>query len=196
MELSLLAAGGIGAIKGTNFGWGLWCLADPQISLVSMFFLFLGACVAAAGPLHWGWLTLTVVGIFYIEVAKNASGEIFDSGAVPSVPPEHLTPFSCGKRVLVEGLLPCGQTIGIVVVAHLFGIVIGMVIVVYCEPMALWLGMIGIGAAYFYNGAPLCSGRWRGFADRQLTPPAILATLEIRNSGAGAPCPEGEKADR
>jgi len=120
--------------------------------------LFLGACAAAAaGPLHWGWLALTVIGIFCIEVAKNASGEIFDydSGADPGVAPEHRTPFSGGKRVLVEGLLTRGQTIGIAAVAYLLGIVIGLVIVVYREPMVLWLGMIGVGAAYFYNAAPL-----------------------------------------
>lgn len=141
-----------------NFGLGLWRLADPKISLASLASLFLGACAAAAeGPLHWGWLALTVLGIFCIEVAKNASGEIFDfdSGADPGVAPEHLTPFSGGKRVLVEALLTRNQTIGIAAVTYLFGIAIGMVIVLYREPMVLWLGVIGVGAAYFYNGAPL-----------------------------------------
>ena len=142
----------------TNFASGLWRLADPKISLASMASLFLGACAAAAvGPLHWGWLALTVAGIFCIEVAKNASGEIFDfdSGADPGVAPEHRTPFSGGKRVLVEGLLTRGQTIGIAAVTYLLGIAIGIVIVVYREPMVLWLGMIGVGAAYYYNAAPL-----------------------------------------
>jgi 1,4-dihydroxy-2-naphthoate octaprenyltransferase len=90
-------------------------------------------------------------------VAKNASGEIFDfdSGADPGVAPEHLSPFSGGKRVLVEGLLTRQQTIGIAAVFYLLGIAIGMVIVLYREPMVLWLGMIGVGAAYFYNAAPL-----------------------------------------
>lgn len=142
----------------TNFASGFWRLADPKISLASMASLFLGACAAgAAGPLHWGWLALTVLGIFCIEVAKNASGEIFDfdSGTDPGVAPEHRTPFSGGKRVLVEGLLTRKQTIGIAAVSYLLGIAIGLVIVVYREPMVLWLGMIGVGAAYFYNAAPL-----------------------------------------
>ncbi len=143
---------------GTNFGLGLWHLVDPKISLASMASLFLGACVAAAeGPLHWGWLALTVFGVFCIEVAKNASGEIFDfdSGADPGVAREDLTPFSGGKRVLVEALLTRGQTIGIAGVTYLLGIAIGMVIVLYREPMVLWLGIIGVGAAYSYNGFPL-----------------------------------------
>ena len=142
----------------TNFRMGLWRLADPKISLASMASLFLGACAAAAeGPLHWDWLALTVFGIFCIEVAKNASGEIFDfdSGTDPGVAPEHRTPFSGGKRVLVEGLLSRQQTIGIAAVTYLMGIAAGMIIVFYREPMVLELGLIGVGAAYFYNGYPL-----------------------------------------
>jgi 1,4-dihydroxy-2-naphthoate octaprenyltransferase len=67
-----------------DFAAGLWRLADPKISLASMVSIFLGACAAAAvGAINYLWLALTVVGIFTIEVAKNASGEIFDfdSGA-------------------------------------------------------------------------------------------------------------------
>lgn len=141
-----------------NFGAGLWRLADPKISLASMASLFLGACAAFAdGPVHWGWLAVTVLGIFCIEVAKNASGEIFDfdSGTDPGVAPEELTPFSGGKRVLVEGLLSRGQTLGIAAVAYLLGIVAGLVIVFYREPLVLWLGIIGVGTAYSYNGSPL-----------------------------------------
>lgn len=141
-----------------NFGAGLWRLADPKISLASMASLFLGACAASVdGPVHWGWLAVTVLGIFCIEVAKNASGEIFDfdSGTDPGVAPEDLTPFSGGKRVLVEGLLSRGQTIGIAAVAYILGIIAGLVIVFYREPLVLWLGIIGVGTAYSYNGSPL-----------------------------------------
>jgi 1,4-dihydroxy-2-naphthoate octaprenyltransferase len=68
----------------TTFGTGLWRLADPKISLASMASMALGAAASAHdGPLAWGWLALTVCGVFFIEVAKNASGELFDfdSGA-------------------------------------------------------------------------------------------------------------------
>ena len=170
----------------TNFASGLWRLADPKISLASMASLFLGACAsAAAGPLHWGWLALTVLGIFCIEVAKNASGEIFDfdSGADPGVAPEHLTPFSGGKRVLVEALLTRRQTIGIAAVTYLLGIAIGLAIVVYREPMVLWLGMIGVGAAYFYNGAPLRAGvPGTGGVDRRV----LLRSLDLQWDVSGA----------
>jgi 1,4-dihydroxy-2-naphthoate polyprenyltransferase len=67
-----------------NLAAGFWRLADPKISLASMASVFLGACAAAAnGRISFFWLTITIAGIFAIEVAKNASGEIFDfdSGA-------------------------------------------------------------------------------------------------------------------
>ncbi len=55
---------------------GFWRLADPKISLASMASIFLGACAAAAdGSLHVGWLIVAVLGIFAIEVAKNASAK-------------------------------------------------------------------------------------------------------------------------
>ncbi len=49
---------------------GIWRLADPKITLASMASLFLGTCAAARdGPLSGGWLALTVLGIFVLEVA-------------------------------------------------------------------------------------------------------------------------------
>ena len=96
------------------FWSGLWRLADPKISLASFASLFLGTCAAARdGGISWGWLAITVLGIFAIEVAKNASGEIFDLGTDGAVEPEDRSPFSGGKRVLVDHLLTRNQTIGI-----------------------------------------------------------------------------------
>ena len=98
----------------SNFWAGFWRLADPKISLASFAGMFLGACAAAGDrALSWGWLLLTVFGIFAIEIAKNASGEIvdFDSGTDQAVLPDDRCPFSGGKRVLVDRLLTRGQTI-------------------------------------------------------------------------------------
>ena len=95
-----------------NFWAGFWRLADPKISLASFAGLFLGACVAAReGGLSWGWLWPSVFGIFCIEVAKNASGEIvdFESGTDRAVLPEDRSPFSGGKRVLVDGFSPAAK---------------------------------------------------------------------------------------
>jgi len=140
-----------------NFCTGLWRLADPKISLASFAAMFLGACAAARdGALSWKWLALTVLGIFLIEIAKNASGEIvdFDSGTDQAVTTEDRSPFSGGKRVLIDGLLTRRQTISIAAVSYLLGIAAGLLIVAYREPQILWLGVVGVGLAYFYHAPP------------------------------------------
>lgn len=120
--------------------------------------IFLGACAAAVqGPLHFGWLAVTLLGIFAIEVAKNASGEIFDfdSGADLAVAPPDRTPFSGGKRVLVDGLLTRGETAMISLIAYLIGVGAGCWIVAAREPKILWIGIIGVVCAYLYHAPPL-----------------------------------------
>ena len=115
-----------------DFSAGFWRLADPKISLASMSSIFLGACAAAFdGPLHIGWLALTVFGIFAIEVAKNASGEIFDfdSGTDQAVMREDRSPFSGGKRVLVEHLLTHRQTVCLAAGGYALGIIAGLIVV-------------------------------------------------------------------
>lgn len=148
----------IAAIRSAVPGWGYWCLADPKISLASLASIFLGACGAAAqGSLSWVWLTLTVIGILSIEIAKNASGEIvdYDSGADLGVTEEDRTPFSGGKRVLVDGLLTRSQTSGIAATHYLLAVIVGSAIVLMREPRIAWLGLVGVACAYFYHSRPL-----------------------------------------
>ena len=131
-----------------NFGVGLWRLADPKVSLASFASLFLG--LAAAGtqaPLAWSWLVLTVAGIFAVEVAKNASGE--------AVSNEDRSPFSGGKRVLVDSLLSRRQTWAIALGGYSLAIVIGLLICVMLEPRVLTIGIAGTALAFFYHAPPL-----------------------------------------
>lgn len=140
-----------------TFWQGFWRLADPKISLASFASMFLGACAAAVtGPLHFGWLAVTVLGIFAIEIAKNASGEIFDwnSGNDQAVKEEDRSPFSGGKRVLIDNLLTKDQTAGIALVCYLLGSLAGLSITMWREPRALWLGIAGVALAYFYHAPP------------------------------------------
>lgn len=141
----------------TNVSAGIWRLADPKISLASMASMFLGAAAAARdGPLAPGWLALTVAGVFCIEVAKNASGEVvdFDSGTDLAIATEDLSPFSGGKRVLVDGLLTKGQTMAVAAVSYALGIAIGLVIVFVRDSQVWWLGVLGVACAYFYHAPP------------------------------------------
>lgn len=150
-----------------DFWSGVWRLADPKITLASAASLFVGACAAAAdGPLEWGWLGAAAAGIFFLEAAKNASGEIFDfdSGADLAVEDKDRSPFSGGKRVLVDGILSRGQTITVAAAAYALGAAIGLFIVVWKEPRVLALGLAGVILAYGYHAPPLRLS-YRGFGE-------------------------------
>lgn len=142
----------------SSFPAGCWRLADPKISLASFASLLLGLCAAAAaGPIDWGWFALTFLAVFAIEIAKNASGEMFDfdSGADPAVAERDRSPFSGGKRVLVDRLLTRGQTIGIAAGAYAAAIALGSAIVFGRAPAVLVLGIVGLALAYEYQAPPL-----------------------------------------
>lgn len=143
----------------TSLSLGVWRLADPKISLASFASVFLGTCAAVAAG-HWsaGWLLLAVVpAVHAIEIAKNASGEIFDfdSGVDLAVEPHQRSPFSGGKRVLVDRILSRRQTAGIALVGYVLGTALGLSLVVGRAPQLLWVGMAGVGAAFFYHAPPL-----------------------------------------
>jgi len=171
-----------------SFRRGLWRLADPKISLASMAGMFLGAAAAArGGALSPGWLALTVAGIFAIEVAKNASGEIFDfdSGTDRAVAPEERTPFSGGKRVLVDGLLSRGQTKAIAWTGYLLGAAAGIAIALLREPAVLVFGAAGLALAFFYHAPPLRLS-YRGWGEAAVAAvygPLIVLGTEVVQRG-------------
>lgn len=150
-----------------DFSAGFWRLADPKITLASMASIFLGACCAARDSrVALGWLALTILGIFAIEVAKNASGEIFDfdSGTDLMIREEDRSPFSGGKRVLVDGLLSRAETRYIAAAFYSVGCCIGLFIFVMRTHDVLWLGLLGVGCAYFYHAPPI-SLSYRGLGE-------------------------------
>jgi 1,4-dihydroxy-2-naphthoate octaprenyltransferase len=137
---------------------GVWRLADPKITLASAASLFLGTAAAAAdGTLAWGWLAATVLGIFFVEVAKNASGEVFDfdSGTDAAVAPVDRSPFSGGKRVIVDGLLTRRQTWAVAAIAYALAAATAVLIVLAREPRVLGLALAGAACAWFYHAPPL-----------------------------------------
>ncbi len=171
---------------------GFWRLADPKISLASFASLFLGASLAAAhGPFYVEWFALTVLAVFAIEVAKNASGEVFDldSGADLAVAEADRTPFSGGKRVLVDGLLTRRQTIAIAAFAYGAAIALGAVIVVTRTPSALPLGVAGLLLAWQYQAPPLrLSYRgWGEFAVALAYGPLLCGATYVVQRGWLAP---------
>ncbi|MDX1610556.1 MAG: prenyltransferase [Halofilum sp. (in: g-proteobacteria)] len=146
------------AFADRDFRRALWRLADPKISLTSLASIYLGVSVAALeGRFSLAWFLVTLLAFFAIEVAKNAWGDVFDydSGADLEVAPEDRTPFSGGKRVLVDGLITRGQTWAIAVAFTLAGLLLGLAIVLLREPAALWIGALGFVLGWSYHGPPL-----------------------------------------
>jgi 1,4-dihydroxy-2-naphthoate octaprenyltransferase len=136
----------------------VWRVADPKITLASAASMLLGTTLAAAdGPLSWPWLAVTILGIFFLEAAKNASGEVFDwdSGADRAVTEADRSPFSGGKRVLVDGLLTRRQTWWVAGAFYALGGAAGLAIAIWREPRVIALGVAGAALAYFYHAPPL-----------------------------------------
>ncbi|MCA8965598.1 MAG: prenyltransferase [Planctomycetes bacterium] len=161
-QLDAAASGGRGDV------WqGFWRLADPKISITSLACMLVGGSVAAQhAPLHWGWLAVTGVALFCMEVAKNAWGDVFDfdSGTDLAVLPEDRTAFSGGKRVLVDALLTRRQTWALAIGFAAVGCGLGAAIVFGRAPEALWLGLVGLVFGWSYHGPPLRLA-YRGFGE-------------------------------
>jgi 1,4-dihydroxy-2-naphthoate octaprenyltransferase len=137
---------------------GLWHLADPKISITSAAAMLIGVAVAVhEGHFAPGWLLVTAVALFGMEVAKNAWGEVvdFDSGTDLAVAPEDRTDFSGGKRVLVDRLLTRAQTWASAAAFGGAGVALGAWIVFAREPAVLWLGIVGLLLGWSYHGPPL-----------------------------------------
>lgn len=129
--------------------------------------MFLGTCAALRdGPLSIPWLGLSVLGIFALEAAKNASGEVFDfdTGADLGVAEEDRSPFSGGKRVLVDDLLTRRQTWVVSLAAYATGIAAGVTILLLREPRVLGVGLVGVALAFFYHAPPFKLS-YRGFGE-------------------------------
>lgn len=145
------------ASHGSSLAAGVWRVADPKITLASVASMLVGAGAAAwQGPIAWGWLVLCVVGIFCVEAAKNASGEIFDwdSGADQGVKEDERSPFSGGKRVIVDGLLSRAETAIVAAGFYAVAVAVGLAVVMLRESSVFWLGVFGVALAFFYHAPP------------------------------------------
>jgi 1,4-dihydroxy-2-naphthoate octaprenyltransferase len=142
-----------------NKAWqGFWRLADPKISITSVACMVVGGAVAATeGRIDWLWLAVTGLALFCMEVAKNAWGDVYDydSGTDLAVAPADRTPFSGGKRVLVDGLLTRRQTWVMALGFGGAGIALGMLIVFVRAPEAIVVGVVGLALGWSYHGPPL-----------------------------------------
>lgn len=137
---------------------GFWQLADPKIWVASTVPMLVGAALAYGntGQFSLYWLVVSLVGVYCIEIAKNATNEIADyaAGIDQAIPIDKRTPFSGGKKTIVDGLLTVAEAKVIAVATLAAGILIGLYIVLFREPAVFWVGLTGIFFATFYSLPP------------------------------------------
>lgn len=142
-----------------NFHKGFWQLADPKIwvaSTVPMVVAVALAVTASPATFLLGWCLLAFAGVFLIEIGKNAVNEYvdFSTGVDPGVDAEHRTPFSGGKKTIVDGLLTHGQTAWIALATFGAAALIGLAVVFFREFNVLYVGLAGFGLAILYSLPP------------------------------------------
>jgi len=147
---------------------GFWQVADPKIWIASTVPMVLGVTLSAAFGKGFSlfWMILSFVGIYLIEIGKNAINECFDyiSGADTAVDSEHRTPFSGGKKTITEGILTLKQSAIIGATTMFFAAIIGLLIVYFRETSVIYIGIAGFILAAIYSLPPfkLC---YRGLGE-------------------------------
>lgn len=150
------------------FWRGFWQVADPKIWIASAVPMSVGGALAygLTGTFNWYWFFVSVIGVFFIEIGKNAANDLVDfrSGVDLIVAPDKRTPFSGGKRAIVDGNLTQFQAELITLATLFLGSAIGVYIAVYREPAILWIGICGLFFAAAYSLPPFKLA-YRGFGE-------------------------------
>jgi len=104
----------------------------------------------------WSWVLLALAGIYLIEIGKNAVNEFVDywTGVDRYVTADKRTPFSGGKKTIVDGKLSMLETAIIAIITLALAFFVGLYIALAREPNVFWIGMIGGILAVFYSLPP------------------------------------------
>lgn len=154
--------------KYKRIGKGFWQLADPKIWIASTIPIGVGTALAynLTGKFNFYWFIITLIGIYLIEIGKNAVNEVIDykSGVDKYVTPKNRTPFSGGKKTIVDGILKIKEVIIIAFLTMGTAAVIGLYITFFREKSVLIIGIIGFLLSIIYSVPPfkLC---YRGLGE-------------------------------
>jgi 1,4-dihydroxy-2-naphthoate octaprenyltransferase len=138
---------------------GFFQLANPKIWVASVIPMILGGAAAykETGHFFWFWFIASVFGIFLIETGKHAINEAVDyyTGVDRFVAANKQTPFSGGRRTIVDGKLSLLEVSIIGLLTMGAAALVGLYIVVFREPSVIWIGLAGFLIATFYTLPPL-----------------------------------------
>jgi 1,4-dihydroxy-2-naphthoate octaprenyltransferase len=147
---------------------GLWRLADPKIALASLVPFVTGAALVwrEEQRLSLEIAVAAFAAIFLVEVAKNAVNDLYDyrSGADSAVLPSERSPYSGGKRVLVDGLLTERDLVLIAWIAFAMAAAIGAGVAMATRPALLLLGAAAALVSVLYVMPPVKLA-YRGFGE-------------------------------
>ncbi len=142
----------------TRLWSGFWQIADPKIWIASTIPMAVGAAVAYAqlGSFSWTWFLVGAGAIYLLEIGKNAVNEYVDylSGVDRFVAPEKRTPFSGGKKTIIDGKLSLTDNLVIAIITIVSGSLLGLLVVFGREFNVLWVGLAGVFFALFYSLPP------------------------------------------
>lgn len=137
---------------------GFWQLADPKIWIASTVPMLIATALAYSKykAIDWNWVILALIGIYLIEIGKNAVNEFVDywTGVDRFVTADKRNPFSGGKKTIVDGKLSMLETGLIAFITLALAFFIGLFIAIFREPNVFWIGMIGGFLAVFYSLPP------------------------------------------
>ncbi|MDD4569221.1 MAG: prenyltransferase [Tepidanaerobacteraceae bacterium] len=137
---------------------GVWRMADPKLCIASTIPMIVSIAMAyrALGFIDLYWFFWSLLGIYLIETGKNAVNEVVDyeSGVDRFVTPDKRTPFSGGKKTIIDGFLTLKETKVIAIATMFAAAVIGLYISFVREPLVLWIGIAGFLISIFYSLPP------------------------------------------
>ncbi|MBW8350947.1 prenyltransferase [Bacillus sp. IITD106] len=137
---------------------GFWQLSDPKIWIASTIPMFIAAALSYGytRTIDIGWFVLALLGIYLIEIGKNAVNEFVDyqTGVDRFITEDKRNPFSGGKKTIVDGKLTMKETMVIAVLTLLGALIIGIFITILREPSIFWVGVVGLALAIFYSVPP------------------------------------------
>ncbi len=137
---------------------GFWQIADPKIWIASTIPMALGGVLAFThqGSFSWSWFLIGVAAIYMLEIGKNAINEYIDylSGVDRFVSPANRTPFSGGKKTIIDGKLTLQENLIIGIITVTLGCLLGFFVVLIRDFNVLWFGLAGVFFALFYSLPP------------------------------------------
>lgn len=137
-----------------RFWQGFWQLADIRSWTASSVPMAVGGALAfsTTGRFELGWFILALLTIYLIETGKNAVNEVVDykTGVDRFIVPERRTPFSGGKKTIVDGKLTLQEAKVIAIITIGAACLLGLYIALVQEPAVFWVGLAGVFLAIFY----------------------------------------------